>query len=214
MRAQAAALPTPNRIGTSLATNFPVGTPSAATAANNRATGPAEIPRRWPVPSLSVLEFFVHRGSRAFIDCSLDCASESGTGRRSHVGRPALGPWQTVGLNWPRSPRMHRSQALCGAFTMRRRAVPRPETGRFLSGGTLAMSSSLYVTGARGRTPGPGCQLLPRARTGSSRARYGVVPGTADQPLSDDRYGPAGRVCSPRSTRPASHSSLRLVAAA
>jgi hypothetical protein len=84
---------------------------------------------------------------------------------------------------------MHRSQALCGAFTMRRRAVPRPETGRFLSGGTLAMSSSLYVTGARGRTPGAGCQLLPRARTGSSRARYGVVPGTADQPLSDDRYG-------------------------
>jgi hypothetical protein len=155
---------------------------------------PQRSPRRWPVPSLSVLDFFVHRGSRAFIDCSLGCASESGTGRRSHVGRLALGPWQSVGLNWPRSPRMHRSQALCGAFTMRRRAVRRPETGRFLSGGTLASSSSLYVTGARGGTPGPGCQLLPRARTGSSRARYGAVPRTDDQPLSEDRNGPAGRV--------------------
>jgi hypothetical protein len=109
---------------------------------------------------------------------------------------------------------MHRSKALSGAFTMRRRAVRRPETGRFLSGGTLASSSALYVTVLGGGTPRPRCQLLPRARTGSSRARYGVVPGTADQPLSDDRYGPAGRVCSRRSTRLASRSSLRLVAAA
>jgi hypothetical protein len=88
---------------------------------------------------------------------------------------------------------MHRSHALFGAFTMREHAVRRPETGRFLSGGTLASSSSMYVTvlGA-GRQDHAASHCRGHGQDRAVR-RGGVVPRTDDQPLSD-RYGPAGRV--------------------
>jgi hypothetical protein len=107
---------------------------------------------------------------------------------------------------------MHRSQALSGAFTMRRRAIRRPETGRFLSGGTLASSSALYVTvlGAgrpdhaasycRGHGQDPAVRGTGwcHART-ISRSLIATVPPAA---------------CSRKSTRPARRPSLRPAAAA
>ena len=88
---------------------------------------------------------------------------------------------------------MHRSQALSGAFTMRRARGAAARNGAVserLNAGKLIF---VVCDSARGGTSGPCGQLLPRARTGLSRARYGAVPGTDDQPLSD-RTGPAGRV--------------------
>ena len=73
-------------------------------------------------------------------------------------------------------------------------------------------ASFIFVScdSARGGTPGPRCQLSPRARTGSSRTRYGVVPRTDDQPLSH-RYGPAGRVLTKEHTvgAPSEHETRR-----
>jgi hypothetical protein len=89
---------------------------------------------------------------------------------------------------------MHRSQALCGAFTMRRARGAAARNGAVSDRRNAGELIFVVCDSARGGTPGPGCQLLPRARTGSSRARYGAVPRTDDQPLSEDRNGPAGRV--------------------
>ncbi len=107
---------------------------------------------------------------------------------------------------------MHSSQALSGAFTMEGLAVRRPETGRFLIDGTLASSSSLYVTvlGA-GRLDhavsycrGHGQDRAVRA-TGRYRART----------ISRSLITPAPpAACSRQSTRPVSGSSLKLAAAA
>jgi hypothetical protein len=107
---------------------------------------------------------------------------------------------------------MHRSQALFGAFTTRRARGTAARNGAVSERENAGELIFVVCDSARGGAPGPCGQLLPRARTGFGRARHGVVPRSDDQPLSD-RYGPAGRVCSRGSTRPASRSSLRLAAA-
>jgi hypothetical protein len=88
---------------------------------------------------------------------------------------------------------MHRSQALFGAFTMgraRRAAARNGAVSERRDAGELIFG---VCDSARGGAPRPRRQPLPRARTGSSRARQGVMPRTDDPSLSD-RYGPAGRV--------------------
>jgi hypothetical protein len=114
---------------------------------------------------------------------------------------------------------MHRSQALSGAFTMEGRAVRRPETGRFLSGGTSASPSSLYVTvlGA-GRLDHAASYCLGHGQdravrgTGRCRARYGRCRARTISRSLIATAPPAA--CSRQSTRLASRSSLRPAAAA
>src|SRR5947209_12606959 len=88
---------------------------------------------------------------------------------------------------------MHRSQALSIAFTKRRARGAAIRNGAVSDRRDADELIFVVCDSARGGTPGPRGQLLPRARTGSSRARYGAVPRTDDQPRSD-RNGPAGRV--------------------
>lgn len=88
---------------------------------------------------------------------------------------------------------MHRSQALSGAFTMRRARGAAARNGAVSERLNTGKLIFVVCDSALGGTSGPCGQLLPRARTGLRRARYGAVPRPDDQPLSD-RTGPAGRM--------------------
>jgi hypothetical protein len=88
---------------------------------------------------------------------------------------------------------MHRSLALFGAFTMRRVRGAAARNGAASERHNAGELIFAVCDSARGGAPGPRGQLLPRARAGSSRARYGVVSCADDQPLLDCS-GAAGRV--------------------
>lgn len=88
---------------------------------------------------------------------------------------------------------MHRSQTLSTASTIRRARAAAARNGAVSERRNAGELIFAGCDSARGGAPGPRGQLLLGARTGLSRARYGVVPRTDDQPLSD-HSGPAGRV--------------------